>query len=125
MEHTESKAPQNGEVTEALRDLKNVADQAQSNVTKMPPSKPETVQITEGEQGLLQDAAERVTDLEGQLGKLRARYLREERLLEQALEQARTDATVLLDFVSKRHLKGAEGTWDYSPEAGGFIRTKE
>ena len=127
MSSTEVKTPENGTVTEALGNLKKVADEVQADqveATKMQPE-PEVVKISDGERALLDDAQSAVIEAERVLGAARARFIRQERELETEIDVRRSDAVTLLEFISRRHLKDAEGHWDFWPTAGGFIRTKE
>lgn len=80
------------------------------------------VRVSDSELDLLKRASTVIEEAERSLGSLRSQYLKGERELMERITQSRAELSVILEFVSERHLNGAEGHWKFSLEAGGFTK---
>ena len=87
--------------------------------------RPDVIEVDVVERELLDAAARAITSAKIALAEAREHALNKERYLLEEIEKRRNEAEVLVGHIGNRHsaeFQDRQGAWDYSPEAGGFVR---
>jgi hypothetical protein len=109
----------NGTVTEAMKNLQDVAEKAAT----MPPV-PRTIQLPEDDAELAKEAQGKLVELQCQLGEEAERHRMIELDLLQQISNQRREISSLAQTLAKKHVKDA-GHYNLVPEIGAFVEVAQ